>query len=222
MFPQTDPGALAQLDAGTLSSLKVTVPSAPGILCLPLPPCPISASRSDNGFGAEKRWQSCCRPRLNLIYFNIVCIRRTAITRTSKATALAIGRAMLDKKALDVQVLHVAPLTTVADYLVLGSAESDRQTRAIADHIDGMLSRGGERPLSIEGTTSGQWVLLDFGDVVAHLFFRQDTRVHYALERLWSDAKTVEIPDELPHPRRHLPSASSSGKPGRENRCRSC
>ena len=110
---------------------------------------------------------------------------------------------MLDKKALDVQVLHVAPLTTVADYLVLGSAESDRQTRAIADHIDGMLSRGGERPLSIEGTTSGQWVLLDFGDVVAHIF-RQDTRVHYALERLWSDAKTVEIPDELPHP----PSAS--------------
>ena len=106
---------------------------------------------------------------------------------------------MLDKKALDVQVLHVAPLTTVADYLVLGSAESDRQTRAIADHIDGMLSRSGERPLSIEGTTSGQWVLLDFGDVVAHIF-RQDTRVHYALERLWSDAKTVEIPEELPHP----------------------
>ena len=100
---------------------------------------------------------------------------------------------MIDKKALDVQVLHVAPLTTVADYLVLGSAESDRQTRAIADHIDGVLSRSGERPLSIEGTTSGQWVLLDFGDVVAHIF-RQDTRVHYALERLWSDAKPVMIP----------------------------
>jgi len=106
---------------------------------------------------------------------------------------------MLDKKALDVQVLHVAPLTTVADYLVLGSAESDRQTRAIADHIDGVLSRSGERPLSIEGTTSGQWVLLDFGDVVAHIF-RQDTRDHYALERLWSDAKPVTIPDEVPPP----------------------
>jgi ribosome-associated protein len=106
---------------------------------------------------------------------------------------------MLDKKALDVQVLHVAPLTSVADYLVLGSAESDRQTRAIADYVDGMLSRTGERPLSIEGTTSGQWVLLDFGDVVAHIF-RQDARAHYALERLWSDAKPVKIPDDAPAP----------------------
>lgn len=106
---------------------------------------------------------------------------------------------MLDKKALDVQVLHVAPLTSVADYLVLGSAESDRQTRAIADHVDGVLARRGERPLSIEGTTSGQWVLLDFGDVVAHIF-RQDARAHYALERLWSDAKLVKIPDGAPAP----------------------
>ena len=104
---------------------------------------------------------------------------------------------MLDKKALDVLVLHVAPLTSVADYLVIGSAESDRQTRAIADHIDGLLSSKGERPLSIEGTSSGQWVLMDFGDVVAHVF-RQDARAHYALERLWRDAKAVPIPAEIP------------------------
>ncbi len=102
---------------------------------------------------------------------------------------------MLDKKAVDVQVLHVAPLTSVADYLVIASAESDRQTRAIADHIDGTLSQMGQRPLSIEGTTSGQWVLLDFGDVVAHIF-RQDARAHYGLERLWSDAKAISIPEK--------------------------
>jgi len=107
---------------------------------------------------------------------------------------------MLDKKALDVLVLHVAPLTSVADYLVLGSAESDRQTRAIADYIDELLSSRGERPLSIEGTASGQWVLLDCGDVVAHIF-RQDARAHYALERLWRDAKSVPIPAEVPRPR---------------------
>lgn len=106
---------------------------------------------------------------------------------------------MLDKKALDVQVLHVAPLTSVADYLVIGSAESDRQTRAIADNVDGMLSRTGERPLSIEGMTSGQWVLLDFGDVVVHVF-RQDARSHYAIERLWSDARPVKIPAHAPAP----------------------
>lgn len=102
---------------------------------------------------------------------------------------------MLDKKALDVQVLHVAPLTSIADYLVIGSAESDRQTRAVADSIVDELSRVGQRPLSVEGTSSGQWVLIDFGDVVAHVM-RQDSRAHYALERLWSDAQRVPFPDE--------------------------
>lgn len=102
---------------------------------------------------------------------------------------------MLDKKATDVVVLHVAKLTSVADYLVLGSAESDRQTRAIADHVDGILSSSGSGPLSIEGTASSPWVLIDFGDVVAHIF-RHDIRQHYALERLWADAKRVRVPDE--------------------------
>jgi ribosome-associated protein len=102
---------------------------------------------------------------------------------------------MLDKKALDVQVLHIAPLTSIADYLVIGSAESDRQTRAIADSVVDALSRVNQRPLSREGTTSGQWVLIDFGDVVAHVF-RQDARSHYALERLWSDARQIPVPDK--------------------------
>lgn len=102
---------------------------------------------------------------------------------------------MLDKKATDVVVLNVAKLTSVADYLVLGSAESERQTRAIADHVDGILSSSGSAPLSMEGTASSPWVLIDFGDVVAHIF-RHDVREHYALERLWADAKRVRLPDE--------------------------
>lgn len=114
---------------------------------------------------------------------------------------------MLDKKALDVQVLHVAPLTSLADYLVIGSAESDRQTRAIADSVADVLARLGERPLSLEGTTSGQWVLIDFGDVVAHVF-RQDTRSHYALERLWSDAQQIPVPGEA-----SAPIAATKGRP---------
>ncbi len=132
----------------------------------------------------------------NLIYFVITYTnKRTAIARTSKATALAIAKAMLDKKATDVLVLHVAKLTSIADYLVIGSAESDRQTRAIADHVDGVLSRSGSHPLSIEGKISSPWVLMDFGDVVVHIF-RQDARQHYGLERLWADAKRVPIPSE--------------------------
>jgi ribosome-associated protein len=104
---------------------------------------------------------------------------------------------MLDKKATDVLILQVAPLTSVADYLVIGSAESDRQASAIADHIDGILSRSGSKPLSVEGMRSSQWVLMDFGDVIAHIF-RQDVRKHYALERLWADAKRIAIPTKPP------------------------
>jgi ribosome-associated protein len=104
---------------------------------------------------------------------------------------------MLDKKATDALILQVAPLTSVADYLVIGSADSDRQAGAIADHIDGILSRSGSRPLSIEGKRSSQWVLMDFGDVIVHIF-RQDVRKHYALERLWADAKRIAIPGEPP------------------------
>jgi len=102
---------------------------------------------------------------------------------------------MLDKKATDALVLQVAPLTSVADYLVIGSADSDRQASAIADHIDDILSRSGSKPLSVEGTRSSQWVLMDFGDVIVHIF-RQDVRKHYALERLWADAKRIPIPNE--------------------------
>jgi ribosome-associated protein len=100
---------------------------------------------------------------------------------------------MCEKKATDALILQVAPLTTVADYLVIGSADSDRQASAIADHISGILSRSGSRPLSVEGRGSSQWVLMDFGDVIAHIF-RQDVRKHYALERLWADAKRIAIP----------------------------
>ncbi|MEO6553087.1 MAG: ribosome silencing factor [Nitrospiraceae bacterium] len=112
-----------------------------------------------------------------------------------------MARAMLDKKATDVLVLQVAPLTSVADYLVIGSADSDRQASAIGDHIDGILSRSGSKPLGVEGMRSSQWVLMDFGDVIAHIF-RQDVRNHYALERLWADAKRIAIPGEPPvtHP----------------------
>ena len=104
---------------------------------------------------------------------------------------------MLDKKATDALILQVAPLTSIADYLVIGSADSDRQASALADHIDGTLSRSGNKPLSIEGRRSSQWVLMDFGDVIVHIF-RQDVREHYALERLWSDAKRIPIPGEPP------------------------
>ena len=122
-----------------------------------------------------------------------VSTRRTPIAPEAKVKALAIAGAILDKKATDVLILHIAKLTSVADYLVLCSGESERQARAIADHVDGTLSAQGHEPLSIEGVASAKWILMDFGDVVVHIFLK-DIREHYALERLWADAKRVRVP----------------------------
>lgn len=116
---------------------------------------------------------------------------------------------MYDKKATDIVVLHVAKLTSIADYLVLASADSDRQTRAIADHVDGVLSQTGSNPLSIEGKASSQWVLMDYGDVVVHIF-RHDARQHYGLERLWADAKRIPVKEQA--------SNSAAEKPARSKR----
>ena len=113
----------------------------------------------------------------------------------SKAKALAVASAILDKKAADVLILHIASLSSIADYLVIGSGESERQARALADHVSDTLTAQGHAPLSIEGASSAKWVVMDFGDVIVHIF-QKDIREHYALERLWSDAGQVRLPAE--------------------------
>ena len=123
--------------------------------------------------------------------------RRTLIVQEAKAKAVVIAQASVEKKATDVLVLNVAKLTSVTDYLVLCSGESERQVRAIADNVDRVLSSRHTPPLSIEGNSSSQWVLMDFGDVVVNVF-RSDVREHYALEKLWGDAPRVRIPSQEP------------------------
>lgn len=109
-------------------------------------------------------------------------------------TALEIARLALEKKALDVVVLDVNGLTSYADYFVVMSAESEPQLNAIADHVEGTLKERGERPYSIEGTRAGQWILMDYGNVVAHLFYK-DTREFYDIEGLWADAERIAVED---------------------------
>ncbi len=110
----------------------------------------------------------------------------------AKATALEIARLASDKKALDVVVLDVRGLASYAEYFVLMTAESEPQLNAIADHVEEQMKARGERPLGIEGARGGRWVLIDFGDVVAHVFY-QDTRGFYDLEGLWADAPRVPV-----------------------------
>jgi ribosome-associated protein len=110
--------------------------------------------------------------------------------------ALLCTRAALDKKALDVAVLEVAGLTSIADYLVVCTGRSDRQVQSIAQAIEDALAAEGARPISVEGMRRGQWVLLDFGDVVVHVFY-QPVREFYDLERLWEHAPRVRLPEPL-------------------------
>ena len=111
--------------------------------------------------------------------------------------------AALDKKALDLDVLEVSELTSIADYFILCSATSERQTQAIADGIvEKMRAEEHIKPLLVEGTTPGRWILIDFGDFIVHIF-TEETRRFYGLERLWGDAPNVtgEFTGEAEAPR---------------------
>ncbi len=111
--------------------------------------------------------------------------------------------AALDKKAIDLDVLAVSELTSIADYFILCSATSERQAQAIADGVLAKLKDDLDvKPLLVEGTTPGRWILLDFGDFIFHVF-TEDCRRFYGLERLWGDAPnvTAEFTEEASAPR---------------------
>jgi len=110
------------------------------------------------------------------------------------AAALAIAHAGLDKKAEDVTVLDVRGLTGYADYFVIMTADSDRQASAIADNLDAKMKEAGVTKVGSEGYETGRWILVDYGDVVAHVMSR-DSRELYDLEGLWADAPRLRVED---------------------------
>ncbi|RAK10313.1 ribosome-associated protein [Halanaerobium saccharolyticum] len=107
-----------------------------------------------------------------------------------KDIALLAADAADDKKAEDIDVLNVQGLTVIADYFVLCSANSDQQVRAIARAIDEKLSEKGLEPKKIAGMDDARWVLMDYADVIVHVFHKRE-REYYDLERLWSDAEKI-------------------------------
>jgi ribosome-associated protein len=110
----------------------------------------------------------------------------------SRDTALAVARAGLEKKAEDVIVFDVRGLSSYADYLVLLTADSDRQAGAVADHVDQELKAAGHSKIAVEGYETGNWIIVDYGDVVTHVMGRE-TRAFYDLEGLWADAPRIEV-----------------------------
>ncbi len=95
-----------------------------------------------------------------------------------------------DRKAISLKVLHLEKVTDFTDYFLLCSGTSERQVQAIADSVLERLREAKVRPLHMEGYNRGQWVLLDYGDFVVHVF-QEEQRKFYALERLWGDAPDV-------------------------------
>ena len=114
------------------------------------------------------------------------------IDEDSQRTALAAARSALEKKAEDVLVLDLRGVSGYTDFLVIGSGTSDRQLESIAESVEKELKAQGHRVVGSEGQRGGRWVLLDFGDVVVHVFHR-DERAHYDLEGLWADAPRIEV-----------------------------
>jgi ribosome-associated protein len=111
---------------------------------------------------------------------------------SARPTALAIAHAALDKKAEDVTVLDVRGLTSYADYFVVMTADSDRQASAIADHLEQTMKAQGVAKVGVEGYETGRWILVDYGDVVAHVMNRE-SRGFYDLEGLWADAPRLSV-----------------------------
>ena len=114
---------------------------------------------------------------------------------TQKMVLMCIN-ALLEKRAKDMIILNVKELSNFADYFVICSGTSDRQVRALASSIRENLKKSGVVPLGVEGENLGKWVLMDYNDLIVHIFY-EPVRAFYDLERLWSDAPMMEIGEDV-------------------------
>ena len=100
--------------------------------------------------------------------------------------------ALDNKKAIDISLLRIRDITIIADYFVICTAGSTTQLKTLSDEVERVLKEAGEMPLRREGHRSSNWVLLDYGSVIIHLFL-QEARDFYTLERLWGDAEVIDV-----------------------------
>ncbi len=116
--------------------------------------------------------------------------------RDARERALACLNAALEKKAKNLVLLKVEELSAFTDYFVICSGSSDRQVQAIASSIREKMKEAGILPLGVEGEAHGQWILMDYEDVVVHIFY-EPLREFYDIERLWSDAPRMEVDENI-------------------------
>ena len=113
---------------------------------------------------------------------------------TSQEKAVAIGTALLAKKASNVLVFDLREVSSFTDFFVLASGTSRRHVKALAEETLRAAREEGERALGVEGDPPGRWILVDLDDVVVHLF-EPEAREFYGLERLWGEAERMELPE---------------------------
>lgn len=111
---------------------------------------------------------------------------------SSSNTAYFAGSIAANKKAQDIKILNVGGLTSIADYFVICSGNSTVQVKAIADEIEEKMAEQGYCLNHREGYNNARWILLDYGDIIVHIFHTED-REFYGIERLWSDAEITSI-----------------------------
>ena len=116
------------------------------------------------------------------------------VVLSAEERAIKCAAFALDKKALNVKVLEIRRLSSIADYLVLACGRSDRQVQAIADSVKLGL-KPFDMALGTEGYDEGRWVVVDYGDIIVHVF-QEEVRAMYNLDELWERARQLEIPEE--------------------------
>ena len=117
--------------------------------------------------------------------------------------------AVESKKGIDIVVLDISSVATFADYFLICSGDSSRQIQAIADEVEMKLAARGFKPSHIEGYAHAEWILLDYLDLVIHIFSKQ-ARAYYDLERLWRDAKTLDLQQLVSQPEKETVRAPRS------------
>lgn len=113
---------------------------------------------------------------------------------TSKELTKIAVQALEDKKGEDIKVIDISEVSVLADYFIIAGGSNRNQIQAMADNVDELIGKNGGTLKQVEGYDAGNWVLLDFSDVIVHIFDKEN-RLFYDLERIWSDGKQVNIED---------------------------
>ncbi|MBQ9765815.1 MAG: ribosome silencing factor [Lachnospiraceae bacterium] len=111
---------------------------------------------------------------------------------TSREMAKVASLAIEDKKGMNIKVIDISKISVLADYFIIASGSNKNQVQAIADNVQEELFKVGHESKQVEGYQTANWILLDYGDIIVHIFSDED-RLFYDLERIWRDGQSIEV-----------------------------